>query len=165
MATSTETGTYTYTATDIEKVVRRFNADIVMIAQSSGAITENEARNYASDVETLAKKDYLFSIDLTLLSNGREVRAVRYTVNTAAGNLESSRPGGVLWPRVEKPFLRIVLYHTSAYTDAARREIAPKLKIGWQPTNEDTTHASLNHTASRDYASNGWGLERKDYGA
>lgn len=37
--TVAETRSYTYTVTDIETVVRRFTADIVMIAQSSGAIT------------------------------------------------------------------------------------------------------------------------------
>jgi hypothetical protein len=43
--------TYSYTLTDIETVVRRFTADIVMIAQSSGAVSEAKARDYAHDVE------------------------------------------------------------------------------------------------------------------
>jgi hypothetical protein len=37
------TETYTYTDADVEAVARRFTADIVMIAQSTGAITEDEA--------------------------------------------------------------------------------------------------------------------------
>jgi hypothetical protein len=47
------TATNTYTTLDVETVVRRFTADLVMIAQSSGAMTETEARNYAHDVEAL----------------------------------------------------------------------------------------------------------------
>ena len=136
----------------------------MMIAQSTAAITESKARDYASDVEMLAKKGYLSAVDLTLLSNGVEVRAVKYVVNTSAGDLETNRPGGVLWPRVNVPELRIVLSYTSAYTDSAREEMNPKLKIGWVPTTVDTSHASLNQTGGRDYASNGWGLRRKDYG-
>jgi hypothetical protein len=164
MATSTDSASYTYTDVDIEKVVRRFAADIVMIAQSSGAIQESEAKEYAADVETLAKMGYLTSVDVTLFSNGNEVRAVTYTVNTVAGDLTSSRPGGVLWPKVYQPELRVVLWYSDAYDAAARQTMGPKLKHGWLPTHADTRHSSLTQTSSRDYASNGWGLQRKDYG-
>src|SRR5438067_10353166 len=92
--------TYSYTTSDIEKVVRRFTADLVMIAQSSGTITEAKAREYARDVETLAKNGYLKRVDLTLLCGTREITATQYTVNTEAGGLSMSRPGGVLWPRI-----------------------------------------------------------------
>ena len=64
----TATATHTYSVTDIEIVMRRFSADIIMIAQSTQAITEAEARDYAHDVEALAKKGYLQKVDLTLLS-------------------------------------------------------------------------------------------------
>src|SRR3954449_3943200 len=98
--TYTASETYTYTITDIENVVRRFSADLVMIAQSSGTITEAKARDYAHDAELLAKKGYLKRVDVTLLSGTTEIRATQYVVSTAAGGLTMSRPGGVLWPRV-----------------------------------------------------------------
>ena len=82
--TYTATETYTYTIVDIETVVRRFTADLVMIAQSSGTVTETNAREYAHDVEALAKKGYLKRVDLTLLSGTREIKATQYTVNAAA---------------------------------------------------------------------------------
>ena len=145
--------------------MRRFSADIIMIAQSTQAITEAEARDYAHDVEALAKKGYLQKVDLTLLSGSVEARATQYVVNAAAGGLTSSRPGGVLWPRVANPHLRIVLFYTSAYTAAARASMQSTLKIGWVPTSADTSHSSLAQSGGRDYASNGWGLQRKDYGA
>jgi hypothetical protein len=162
---STATATYTYSVTDIEIVMRRFSADIVMIATSSGAITEGKARDYAHDVEVLAKGGYLKSVDLTLLSGGAEVRAVTYNVNTSSGDLEMNRPGGVMWPRVQSPDFRIVLYYTAAYTDSARDQIKGKLKIGWVPSNADTSHSSLSRSGGRDYASNGFGMQRKDFGA
>ena len=88
--TSTTTETYTYTSTDIEKVMRRFTADIVMIAQSTGAITEAKARDYAYDMEALAKKGFLDKVDLTLYSGLVEVRATQYTVNAAGDDLTTS---------------------------------------------------------------------------
>jgi hypothetical protein len=161
----TSTETETYTIVDIETVARRFTADLVMIAQSSGAITEAKARDYAHDVEQLAKKGYLKTVDVTLFSYGVEIQATKFTVNTAAGSLSMSRPGGVRWPRVGDPYLRIILSYTNAYTDAARESMRSKLRIGWAPTNEDTSHASLKGTGGRDYASNGYGFQRLDYAA
>lgn len=161
----TATASVTYSVTDVEDVMRRFSADIVMIATSSAAITEDKARTYAHDVEALAKEDYLEKVDLTLFSGNLEVRAVTYNVNTAGGDLGMSRPGGVLWPRVANPTFRIVLYYTTLYTAAARERMKGKLKIGWVSTNADTSHSSLTRSGGRDYAKNGFGLQRKDYGS
>lgn len=162
-ATATASISHTYTDADVEAVVRRFTADIVMIAQSSGAITENEAREYAHDVEALSKRDFLKKVDVTLLSNGAEVRAAEYTVNTASGDLTMSRPGGVMWPKVDNPHLRVVLSYTSAYTAAEKEKMRSSLKISWTPTSTDTSHAGLKVSGNRDYASNAFGLQRKDF--
>ncbi len=161
----TATATATYTMTDIEKVVRRVTTDLVMIADSSGAITADNARDYGHDVELLAKNGYLKKVDVTLLSGGTEKRAVRYEVNTSSGNLTLSRPGGVLWPKVPNPLLRVVLSYSSAYDGAGRQKLAGKLKISWSPTNADTSHSSLSATGGRDYASNSYSMQRKDWAA
>jgi hypothetical protein len=160
----TASETETYSVADIEIVMRRFTADIVMIATSSAAISEAKAREYAHDAELLAKEGYLDSVDLTLFSGGIEVRASRYAVNTSSGELTMSRPGGVLWPRVANAEFRIVLYYTEDYPDTARERMRRRLKIGWVPTSADTSHSTLTRTGGRDYASNAWGLQRKDYG-
>lgn len=163
--TQTRTTTATYTVVDIENVVRRVKADLIMIADSTGGWTSKEASEYAHDVEILAKGGYLESVDVTLLSNGVEVKATRFNVDTDAGGLTSSRPGGVLWPKVAYPQLRIVLRHTSAYTAAAGEKAKSKLKINWSPTNADTSHSSLKAVGGRDYASNSYGVQRKDWGS
>lgn len=161
--TETTTTTQTYTTVDIERVVRRFKADLVMIASSSGAITEATARDYAHDVEVLAKEGFLSTVDITLLSYWTEVRAVTYVVNTSAGELTTSRPGGVKWPRVHSPELRIVLSYTSNYDAEARESMRKHLKVGWVPTLADTSHTTLQRFAGRDYVSSGWGMQRTDF--
>ena len=161
----TRTATATYTVVDIENVIRRVKADLVMIADSTGAWTAANAADYAHDVEVLAKAGYLKWVDLTLLSNGVEVKAVRFEVDTDAGSLTTSRPGGVLWPKVSGPHLRIVLSYTDAYTSEAREATKGKLKIGWVPSYDDTSHASLMSSGGRNYASNAYGMQRKDWAA
>ena len=163
--TYTGSETYTYTIADIETVMRRFTADLVMIAQSSGSITEAKAHQYAHDVELLAKNGYLKRVDLTLFSGTTEITATQYTVNTAAGSLSMSRPGGVLWPRIPNATLRIILSYTDEYDPAARETLRGKLKIAWVPSAADTSHCTLTSTGVRDYASNAWGMQRKDFAA
>ena len=159
--TSTSTITETYTETDIEIVIRRFRADIIMIAQSSSAITEDKARDYAHDVEVLAKHECLDGVDITLLSSkGQEIEAARYTVDTNTGNLAMERPGGVMWRHVPNATLRIVLIVTKNY-DKAR--LQNHLKLNWSSTDADLEHSSLKSISERYYASNGWALFREDF--
>ena len=57
-SSNSSTYTTTYTFADVEKVVRSIKADLVMIASSTKAITESEAKEYAHDIELLAKNEY-----------------------------------------------------------------------------------------------------------
>lgn len=157
------TATDTYSVTDIETVMRRVTADIVMIANSTKAISEEKAREWSHDIEILAKNGYLRAIDLTLFSGGTEVKAVRYDVNTESGTLATSRPGGVLWPRVNLPFLQIILMHTSEYDAEAKSKLKGKLQSSWTPTNADTSHSTLKSNSGRNYVSNAYGMQRKDF--
>jgi vacuolar-type H+-ATPase catalytic subunit A/Vma1 len=158
----TFTSTSTYTTVDIENVFRRFSADIFMIADSTEAITRAEAEEYAHDAQYLATRGYLKKIDLTLLSDGVEMRAVVYRVNESTGEVTSARPGGVRWPKVSSPFFRIIISYTEAYTAEARAKTQPKLKIPWTPSSDDLSHSTLTRDASRIFASNSYGLERDD---
>lgn len=160
---STTTTTETYTTVDVENVVRRFGADLKMIADSTGAITAEDVKKYVHDIELLAKKGYLRWVDVTLLNLGAEVSAVRYTVDTDAGSLTSSRPGGVLWPRVTFPDLRIVISYTPAYDAEAREAMSGRLSFSWSRSYDDTDHSSLTGSGGRDYTSNAYGMSRKDW--
>lgn len=161
----TRTASATYTVVDIENVVRRVKADLIMIADSTGAWAAAKVVDYAHDIELLAKADYLKWVDVTLLSNDVEVKAVRFDVDTDAGSLTTSRPGGVLWPKVPGAHLRIILSYTDAYTRAAREAMKGKLRIGWVTSHDDTSHASLTSSGGRNYVSNTYGMQRKDWAA
>jgi hypothetical protein len=160
---STNTSTETYSVTDIEIVMRRVSADLVMIATSTGAITEAKAKEYAHDIEFLAKNGYLKFVDITLLNLGVEEKAVRFTVDAESGTLTMSRPGGVLWPKVSFPSLRVVVSYTDAYTDDARSKTAGKLKVGWVANFDDISHSCLTAGDGRSYSSNNYGIQRKDF--
>jgi hypothetical protein len=160
---NTTTTTETYSTTDVQNVVRRFQTDLKMIGDSSGALTTEEVNKYVHDVELLATKGYLASVDVTLLNFGIEVRAARYTVDTDAGGLVSSRPGNALWPRVTFPKIRIILFYTTAYDAEARQALSGKMSFSWTTTTEDTTHSSLKEDGGRNYTSGSYGLKREDW--
>lgn len=159
---SSYTQTTSYTVADIENVLRTIRTDLVMIASSSGAITEDKAREYAADVEMLVKNSYLRTVDITLMVGTTEFRAAKYSFvdGDATG---AARAGGVRWPRHEGAWLRIILSYTSAYTGEVKEKFSPRLKIKWVPSSEDTTQMSLNSSGGRSYSSNGFGADRKDF--
>lgn len=159
----TYAATETYSVADVVVVMRRVTADLVMIASSTDAVTEDNARDWGHDIEVLAKSGFLRLVDLTLLSNGIEVKATRFEVNTQSGDLSTSRPGGVLWPRVPNPELRIILSYTEAYSATEKERMRSKLNITWVPSTADTSHSMLATGGGRNYVSNGYGMQRKDF--
>lgn len=163
-STATTSHTSTYSTADIQAVMRKVTTDLVMMAQSTGAITEEKARQYGHDIELLAAEGYLRKVDVTLLSGVAEIRAVTYEPSTEADGFSSSRPGGVMWPKVSNAHLRVILFYNSTYTEAAREKLKDKMKISWGPASDDTSHGALISKSGRDYASNSYGVKRKDFG-
>jgi len=160
--TTTATGSTTYSAVDVENVFKRFRADILMIADSSGAITRSKAEDYAHDAELLAAKKFLQTVDVTLIKDGVELRAAQYSVNENSGGIESVRPGGVLWPRIAGAWIRVILSY-QPNTEEQRAALKSRLKINWTPTSDSTAHLTLTSQAGRSYTSNAFGLRRSDF--
>lgn len=160
---STYSSTSTYTVADVEKVVRSVKADLIMIASTTKAMTEENASNYAHDIEVLAKKNHLKDVDVTLMDGLSEVRAINYEFQTE-GATGAERPGGVLWPLTPKDkggWIRIHLRYTES-SSAEKREGLP-LKTSWVPASTDTSHKDLTSSVGRGYSSNGFGTNRKDF--
>jgi len=157
---STYTSTSTYTVADVEEVMRSVKADLIMIAESTQAMTEQNAINYAHDIEALAKKNYLEVADVTLMNGSTEVRAIKYQFQSE-GATGSARPGGVLWPLTPDGWIRINLRYTTLGTPEKRAELS--LKISWVPSKTDTSHKALSSSAERGYSSNGFGTNREDF--
>ena len=116
---------------------------------------------------TWLRRGYLKWADVTLLDQyGREVRAVRYTVNTAAGELTPSRVGGVLWPKTPDGSVRVILSYTDEWDSLSadgRSRIGNALKGSWVPSYADTSHSTLTSGAGRAFVSNSYGIQRQDY--
>lgn len=162
-STYSSTETSTYTVADVEKVMRSIRADLMMIADSTKAMTEDKAKDYAHDIELLAKNGYLTTVDVTLLSaNEKEIVAAKYQFQTenAAG---AERPGGVLWPATPTGRIRIVMMHTDAYYEQSEKVSKLPMKVSWGPSSADTSHSSLSASGGRGYSSNGFGANRKDF--
>jgi hypothetical protein len=153
----------TYTALDVEKVVRRVGADLTMIADSTGGWTSAKTADYVHDIEELAKARHLKYVDVTLFSGGVEVKATRFVVNTDGSGLSNQRPGDALWPKVSNTHLRIILSYNKGYDDAAREKMKPKLKIDWVVSYDDTSHTMLTRGGDRSYASNAFAMQRMDW--
>jgi hypothetical protein len=162
--TITASRSATYSDIDVQDVVLCLKADLVMIANSTGGMSTGKAEDYAHDIDLLAKGKYLDYVDVTLFSMGVEQKAVRYSVNGNAVNITNRRPGGVLWPRLPSPLMRVVVGYSSRYTQSVHETMKSKLRIPWGWCNADTSHAALSSSGGRDYVSHGFALQRKDWG-
>lgn len=162
-STYSSTETTTYTVADVEKVMRSVRADLMMIADSTRAMTEDKATDYAHDIELLAKNGYLTAVDVTLISAvGKELAAAKYQFQTE-GAAGTERPGGVLWPYTPAGCIRIVINPTEAYKAESEKVSKLPMKISWGPSSADTHHSSLSSSGGRGYSSNGFGANRKDF--
>lgn len=162
--TSTSTASETYSTVDIEIVMRRLGADFKMIAESTGAISLQKAADYQADIQLLTKDGCLNWVDVTLLDASTEVQAVRYIVSESASSFTNQRPGGVLWPRVRNPYLRVVLGPSAKWnTIVSAGRLSGTLRCSWVDSSDDTSHAALSRNGGRSYASNAFGLVREDY--
>jgi hypothetical protein len=162
-STSTKTTTHTYTTVDIENVIRRFTTDIMMIADSTKAITREHAKAYGHDIEVWAQRGFLKWVDVTLFDGSTEIKAVRYNVVTSSGDLAADKPGGVLWPKIENAHVRVFIQPTSEYFNADRSVFESKLELTWSDSSADINHSTLTAGGGRGYSSNGYGLTREDY--
>lgn len=164
--TATFTQTTTYTTTDIEVVHRRFAADLHMIAEATATLTPAAVSEYLADILLLAKNGYLAYVDVTLLQANQEHAAARYVIDTKNSEPRSARPGGAPWPRLPGGHLRIILGYTSRWANRDASEDARLrrlLKISWQPTATDVSHATLSRSGERKYVSQGYGATREDF--
>lgn len=135
----------------------------MMIADRTKAMTEEKAKEYAHDIEQLAKKDFLESVDITLMSAAEtEIVASKYDFQNEGAN-GADRPGGVDWPYTPTGRIRIVMSHTAAYRAHPEEVAKLPLKINWVSTSADTSHGTLKSNGGRGYSSNGYGTNRNDF--
>ena len=167
--TSTGTRTTTYTVADIRKVVENFAADYSMIAQSTGLRTREQVVAAVSDLNTLARYDYLVSVTIYLLDKaGSKVQVAAYEVSESAVGWKTDAPGNALWPRIEGSSLRIIATLTDPWWNMAESEKEAFIKTHslnspWKKTDLDTSLTGLVSSAGQKYASNGYGWERTNY--
>jgi hypothetical protein len=165
---STFSTSSTYTVADVAKVVDKFTADLLMIAQATGAMTVQAARLAAADVKLMAQRGYINRVDIVLHNAaGTTVRAAAYRASEDASGWSSDRPGNNLWPRSPNGGLAVVAFFTTtwwALTEAQRQAfLINECGDKWGPSSIDTSYGGMVGRYDRRYASNGYGLERTVY--
>jgi Bacterial HORMA domain family 1 len=160
----TESLTQTYTIADIAKVIDCFAADLDMTAQSTGLLTRDLVKQYASDVKAMAQSGYLLEANIVLKdSTGDVIRAAKYEVSTDVSTLTTSRPGNNRWPATPQGDLSVVVRNSQKWrdlTDSQRQAFRATLSTTWTTSNTDLSFPALTRYADRNYVSNGWGVTK-----
>jgi hypothetical protein len=163
----TETLTQTYTIADIGKVIDCFAADLDMTSQSTGLLSRDLVKQYATDVKAMAQRGYLVEANIVLKdSAGSVIRAAKYEVSTDAASLTASRPGNNRWPPTPGGELSIVLQNSQKWrdlTDSQRAAFEKTLGTSWIASKTDISFPGLTRYTDRNYVSNGWGVKKTVY--
>jgi Bacterial HORMA domain family 1 len=160
----TESLTQTYTIADIGKVIDCFAADLDMTSQSTGLLTRDLVKRYASDVKAMAQSGYLLEANIVLMDfTGEVIRAAKYEVSTDAASLTASRPGNNRWPATSGGELSVVVRYTQKWrdlTDSQRETFGRILSMTWTTSSINLSFPALTRSADRNYISNGWGVTK-----
>lgn len=163
----TESVTQTYTIADIGKVIDCFAADLDMTSQSTGLLSRDLVKQYATDVKAMAQRGYLVEANIVLTdAAGNIIRAAKYEVSTDATSLSASRPGNNRWPATPGGELSIVLQNSQQWhdlTESQRAAFDKTLGTSWIPSNTDISFPGLTRYTDRNYVSNGWGVKKSVY--
>jgi len=157
----------TYTAADVVKVTDRFGADLVMLVQSTEAMSVAWAEDSIHDVKAKARKDYINRVSVVLKdAQGTVIRGRRYDVSIDASLWSSERPGDNIWPKTPDGSLTVVVHNTSTWTSlgaTAKANFEATLKHSWSSSDVDTNFPGMNGQQGRRYASNSYGMQRTDF--
>lgn len=160
----TETQSQTFTIADIGKVIDCFAADLDMIAQSTGLLTRDLVKQYATDVKAMAQKGYLKEANIVLHDTAAKViRAAKYEVSTDASSLIAHRPGNNLWPSTPGGELTVVVRYSETWrnlTNSQRTAFRQSLRTTWSSSSTDLSFPTLTRSSDRNYVSNGWGVTK-----
>lgn len=164
MMTYTTTGTETYTRVDIAKVFENFEADLCLIARTTGLWTVDFAREIAADVVAYAQEKYLSEVHILLAdTQGQPMRVHEYRMATDASGWTSQRPGGNIWPSIPGGSLQVIVTNSAIWNalgSQAQADFRKRLKRSWGPSSVDTRYPGLTTTDMRTYTSNAYALGR-----
>jgi hypothetical protein len=163
------TATYTKTVADVRKVLNKFGADFSMIGQSTGLRSRTDVETTTEDLILFADAGYLEEVRLILWdAAGNKVRGRRYAVSNSAIGWSSDDPGDNLWPRTLGGSLHLTAILADSWwklNDAGKDTEKQRLGIagGWGKSASDTSFSGMTGQRDRQYASNGFGIERWTY--
>lgn len=167
---TTGTQTNTFTTADIRKVIEHFAADFSMMVQFTGLLSRDYVTKVAHDLNVFADHKYVTEVKLMLKDkDGNKLNAAVYKISEAAAGWTCERPGNNNWPRTPDGALLVIGSMTQVWrakTEAEKAAFRQKHGVNWpwDPTTQDVSVLGMTTTAGQTYVSNGFGIQRTNYG-
>jgi hypothetical protein len=164
---ATRSGTQSSTLSNVIKVTRKVQADVLAIHDTYGHFSEAYAQELIRDLRVFLDEEVIAFVSFvwTTPSTRDVLDAIRYTVMSGSTNLADDRPGGISYNRALKDarFQVRVTYNDrwARMTDSEKEAIRARLSPGWGPA------AALNYGAAayvsdRTYSPDGqYGVSRE----
>jgi len=166
-ASTTRSGTQSSTLSNVIKVTRKVQADVLAIHDTYGHFGETFARELISDLRVFLDEEVISFVRFIWTTPGTNnvLDAIRYRVIAGSTNLADDRPGGITYNPVLKDahFTMQVSYNDrwKKMSETEKDEIRARLSPGWGP-GASFNYGSATYVTDRTYSPDGqFGLERE----
>lgn|GEM_PF-4890353 len=163
-----------YPKQDVQAAVRSMTNDVHSLALAArhlgSAVSNSQIIHLCHDIEMLASRGYIQSVDISVLSptyrgsrKRIEQKAYRFDLNLNNKKLLSNRPNGLFLScdNEEHACLRVVIKYTPHFTRETQLSLENDLCLLWKPAYADVSHAHLRADIDRHYDENGFVIQRK----
>ena len=158
-----QTGTATYTKTDIRRVVECFHADLSMLVARTGTMTQQWADDTAHDIRVMSEHECVAVVHVQLLdANGRLVAAHKYDV-LGVGRWDQGRPGANNWPEIPRGMLVAIVYYKDAKAADIASQLRSSLRLSWGTSHQSIDYSGMRSESGRQYSSQGYGWNRSSF--
>lgn len=161
---STHSYTYTYSVTDVRKVMGQLHAEFRMAAQSTGLRTFENVDAVMADITRFAEEGYLERVQVRLVNaSGKNAKVADYEVSEDAGGWSADRAGNMMWPRGVGVRIAITLYYSAKWNQQSAAQQAvfeSKLNRTWSAETDDLSTSHLVARSDRTFVSNAYGVKK-----
>ena len=158
-----QTGTATYTKTDIRRVAECFHADLSMLVARTGTMTQQWADDVAHDIRVMSEYECVTAVHVQLLdANERLVAAHRYDV-LGIGHWDQNRPGANNWPNTPRGKIVILVHYKDEGQVVSWLQSSGSFRRSWGTSHQSIDYSGMRGEPGREYSSRSYGWKRSSF--
>lgn len=149
-----------YTKSDVEHVIRRLHADLILLEQITKSLGTDKIHDYIHDITLFADIGYLNYVDISVFDGLREVGAIRYKVYQSKLASENDQLDKRYSHFGLNSKVRIIVCFIDEITNEVIEMLKLNSKLYWTINTEKMIHENFDPSNFRYFSSGDFGMKR-----